>query len=162
MRKNESCGGIEMSAMLPPSPELAGALPFLSPQEVEELRPYLTMRTAAAGDVLVQPGDPGDFMAFLLSGRLAVKKETAFPGKYILVAVIEPGGMVGEIAAVEKGRRNAMVVAMEECRLLVLSAEAMARLLAENHLLGIKVLKRIIHVLGQRLRQASERLSRIL
>jgi len=147
---------------LPPAWELAAVFPFLSAQELEGLLPSLAMRSVAAGEVLMRDGDVADFMAFLLAGRLAVKKETSFPGKYILVAVIEPGGVVGELAAVEKGQRNATVVAMDDCRLLVLTAEAMTRLLAEQNPLGVTLLKRIIHVQGHRLRRASDRLSWIL
>lgn len=154
--------GTETAVLVPPAQELTAILPFFSPQEMEGLLPYLAVRTFAAGDILMQEGDPADFMGFLLAGRLAVKKETTFPGKYILVAVIEQGGLVGELAAVEEGRRNATVVAMEESRLLVLPFAAMTRLLVENNALGVKLLKRIIHVLGHRLRQASERLSWIL
>lgn len=142
--------------------ELSAILPFFSSQEVEDLLPYVTQRTVAAGEGLLRDGDPADFLGFLLAGRLAVKKETSFQGKYILVAVIEPGGLVGELAAVEKGRRSATVVAMEECRLLLLSHDAMNRMLVEKSALGIAVLKRVIHVQGHRLRQASERLSWIL
>lgn len=152
----------EGNAMVPPVHELTAVLSFLSAPEAEELLPYLTMRTVAADEVLMRAGDPADFMAFLVAGRLAVKKETSFPGKYILVAVIESGGVVGELAAVEKGARSTTVVAMEACRLLVLSSDAMARLLVEKNTVGMALLKRIIHVQGHRLRRASERLSWIL
>lgn len=154
--------GTESRDLLPRPQELAALLPFFSAQEMESLLPYLTLRTFAAGEVLMQDGDPADFMGFLLTGKLAVKRETTFRGKYILVAVIEQGGLVGELAVVEKGRRNATVEAMEEGRLLVFPFEAMARLLVENNALGVKLLKRVIHVLGHRLRRASERLSWIL
>lgn len=149
--------------VMAPSPAgLTALLPFFQAQEWQEVLPYLTQRSVAADEVLMRDGAPADFMGFLLAGRLAVKRETAFPGKYILVAVIEPGGIVGELAAVEKGRRNATVVAMEECRLLLLSSDAVTRLLAEQNALGVTLLKRIIHVQGHRLRRASERLSWIL
>lgn len=150
------------AAMLPSSQELAALLPFLAAAEVEELLPYLTTRAVAGGEVLMQAGSSAEFMAFLLAGRLAVKKETSFSGKYILVAVIEPGGMVGELAVVDKGQRSATVMAMEDCRLVVLTSDAMARLLAEKKGVGVTLLKRIIHVQGHRLRQASDRLARIL
>lgn len=154
--------GTDGSVVMPTAQELTVILPFLSLQEMESLLPYLTLRAFAAGEILMQAGDPADFMGFLIAGKLAVKKETTFRGKYILVAVIEQGGLVGELAAVEKSQRKATVVAMEESRLLVLPFDAMTRLLLEKNALGVKLLKRIIHVLGHRLRQASERLSWIL
>lgn len=154
--------GSEDHGPMPSPQELAGLLPFLSVAEVENLLPYLAVRHLAAGEVLMQEGDPAECMGFLMSGRLAVKKQTSFEGRYILVAVIEPGGLVGELAVVEKGRRTATVAAMEESRLLVLPHEGMSRLLAEDNPLAVKLFQRIIHVLGHRLRGASERLARIL
>lgn len=154
--------GQENRAALPSTAELVTVFPFFTPQEIDTFLAYLTIGEWAAGQTLMQDGGPGEFMGFLLDGKLAVKKETVFPGKYILVAVIERGSMVGEISVVEKGQRNATVVAMEKSRLLVLTYENMERMLAENNALGVKLLKRIIHVLGYRLRKASERLSWIL
>ena len=154
--------GLDHPAPMPAAQELNGIFPFFAQHELETFLPYLTLKEWPAEQVIMRDGDPGDFMGFLLAGKLAVKKETSFPGKYILVAVIEPGSMVGEISVVEKGQRSATVVTMENSRLLVLSFEAMERMLLENNELAVKLLKRIIHVLGYRLRKASERLSWIL
>jgi len=148
---------------LPPAQELGEVFSFLAPPEIETLLPYFSLREWPAEHVIMRDGEPGDFMGFLLTGKLAVKKEAAFRGRYVLMALIEPGGMVGEIAVVEEnGQRKATVVTVEKSRVLLLTVEAMERLLLEQNDLAVKLLKRIIHVLGSRLRKASERLSRIL
>ncbi|MBU4119064.1 MAG: cyclic nucleotide-binding domain-containing protein [Proteobacteria bacterium] len=107
-------------------------------------------------------GDPGDFMGFLVEGKLAVKMEAIFPDKFILVAVLERGSMVGEVSVVEEGYRHATVVAMEKSHLLILSRENMELMLKQAPSLGLKIFRRIIHVLGHRLGKASDRLSRLL
>jgi len=136
--------------------------PFLTTAEIGTLLRYLDPRDWKAGDVLIEDGDEGKFMGFLVDGKIAVKKETIFPGKFILIAVLERGSMVGEISSLGFASRNATVVAAEDSRLLVLTAESMEKLLVEDAPLGIKLLRRIIHVLGIRLRSASERLADLL
>ena len=138
------------------------ALRFLSDQESSEICAYLEMRNWESGEVLMKDGEPGDFMGFILAGKLAVKKETKFPGRFTLVAILEPGAMVGEISVVDGGLRTATVVAMERVELLVLTCGSLDRLLDEKPVLGIKVLKRIIHVLSLRQRRTYDRLSTLL
>ncbi|MGV1099266.1 cyclic nucleotide-binding domain-containing protein [Thiovibrio sp. JS02] len=142
--------------------ELNDIFSFLSPAEIEALAAYLEPRSCRAGEVLMREGDVGDSMGFLVSGKLAVKKETTFPGKFVLMAVLERGSMVGEVSVVECGRRNATVVATEMSQLLMLSCQGVEKLARENPSLGLALLRRIIHVMGYRLRKASDRLSRLL
>ena len=142
--------------------ELQEIFPFLTAEESEQFCLYLEVREWQADGVLMRDGDPGNFMGFLVRGKLAVKKETTFPGKHTLVALLERGSMVGEIAVIEPCPRNATVVAAENSKLLVLTSESLDKLLEENPKLGTKLLKRIIHVLGSRLRKASDRLALLL
>lgn len=142
--------------------ELTDIFSFLSAEEMGKLFPYLELRVWQPAEVVMQSGGPGDFMGFLVQGKLAVKMEAIFPGKFILVAVLERGSLVGETSVVEEGRRHATVVATEQSHLLVLSRENMERMLLEAPSLGLKLLRRIIHVLGHRLGKASDRLSKLL
>lgn len=142
--------------------ELRDVFSFLTTDEMGELIPYLEFREWQPSEVVMKNGAPGDFMGFLIEGKLAVKMEAIFPDKYILVAVLERGSMVGEVSVVEEGERHATVVAMEKSRLLILSRENMELMLRQAPSLGLKLFRRIIHVLGHRLGKASDRLSRLL
>ena len=135
---------------------------FLTKEEVFDICPYLEFRAWSKGDVLMNDGEQGDFMGFVLDGKLAVKKETSFPGRFTLIAILDRGAMVGEISAVDRGLRTATVAAMEDASLLVLSCDDLERLIAEKPALGFKVLRRIIHVLSLRQRRAYDRLSALL
>lgn len=141
---------------------LRSVFKFLSPEELLEICPYLQYRSWTKGEVLMNDGEPGDFMGFVLDGKLAIKKETRFPGRFTLIAVLDRGAMVGEISAVDRGLRTATVAAMEDVSLLVLSCDNLERLIAEKPALGFKLLKRIIHVLSLRQRRAYDRLSALL
>ncbi len=135
---------------------------FLTNEETSDICPYLESKSWRKGEVLMNDGEQGDFMGFVLDGKLAVKKETNFPGRFTLMAILDRGAMVGEISAVDRGLRTATVVAMEDANLLVLSCDALERLVAEKPALGFKLLKRIIHVLSLRQRRAYDRLSALL
>ncbi len=141
---------------------LRGVLKFLTPDEVASFSPYLDSRVWDAGAILMNDGEPGDFMGFVLAGKLAVKKETNFPGRFTLVAILERGAMVGEISAVDRGLRNATVVALEKTEMLLLSCDSLEKLLTEHPALGLKLMKRIIHVLSLRQGSAYDRLSSLL
>jgi len=135
---------------------------FISADEVGELCPYLEFREWRKGEVLMNDGEQGDFMGFVMDGKLAVKKETKFPGRFTLIAILDQGAMVGEISAVDRGLRTATVAAMEDSRLLVLSCDSLERMENEKPALAFKILKRIIHVLSLRQRRAYDRLSTLL
>lgn len=141
---------------------LTRVLRFLSPEEVSSFCPFLDYRVWNAGEVLMNDGEPGDFMGFVLDGKLAVKKETNFPGRFTLVAILDRGAMVGEISAVDRGLRTATVVAMERTEMLLLTCDNLEKLQTELPPLGVKLLKRIIHVLSLRQRRAYDRLSSLL
>lgn len=142
--------------------DLKSVFKFLDEHEIEALCDYLDLRKLSDGDALMEENQEGDFMGFLVNGRLAVKKETRFPGKYILLAILDPGTMVGELSIMECCRRNATVVAMEGAELLILTRERLNAILETEPALGAKILKRIIQVLSIRLQKADDRLANLL
>jgi len=142
--------------------ELHDIFSFLSAEEMAELFAYLEWKAWQSGETVMKGGETADFMGFLVDGKLAVKMDATFPDKFILVAVLERGSLVGEISVVEGERRQATVVATEKSHLLILSRERMELMLRQAPALGVKLLRRIIHVLAHRLGKASDRLSRLL
>ena len=141
---------------------LKTVLKFLGEEEVGELCPYLEFREWRKDEILMNDGEQGDFMGFVLDGKLAVKKETRFPGRFTLIAILDRGAMVGEISAVDRGLRTATVAAMEDSRLLVLPCDNLEKMENEKPALAFKLMKRIIHVLSLRQRRAYDRLSTLL
>ncbi len=142
--------------------ELAVLFPFLPAEERQTFCSYFKeQRIAAETDLIVQ-GKYGDFMGFLVSGKLAVKKETSFAGKYILLAILEQGAMFGEFFLVGNSKRTANVISMEECRMLILSRKMADKLMSEEPSLAILFLKQVVHVVGRRLQKIGDRLASLL
>lgn len=135
---------------------------FLDRQEVRLLCPYLFVREYSAKSVVMQEHEIGDFMGFILEGRLAVKKESGFPGKHVMIAILEDGTMVGESSVVEEAPRSSTVEAVEDSRLLILTRVNMDKLIEEQPYLAIKMLKRILHIVSLRSRKCGDRLIQLL
>ncbi|MFH7319259.1 cyclic nucleotide-binding domain-containing protein [Desulfurivibrio sp. D14AmB] len=138
------------------------ALAFLDREEARTLAALCVEKRFAADETVMAEGDPADWMAFVLAGKVAVKKSSLFPGRYTLLAELEPGGMVGEGGLVSGGERDLVVAAVTETRLLVLSRANFLRLCQEDQALALKLLTRIITVMRHRLHSAANRLSWIL
>ncbi|MEN8139663.1 MAG: cyclic nucleotide-binding domain-containing protein [Thermodesulfobacteriota bacterium] len=142
--------------------DLAASLPFLSETERQELSRYLEQVRHPAQAQVMAPGDASDFLGFVVSGRLAVKRETEFAGRFVLVALLAAGAVVGEVGAFTGQPRAATVVSLEASELLIIRKEPLAQLFSDNPDLAVKLLVKVVGVVGARLQQCSDRLAQLL
>jgi CRP/FNR family cyclic AMP-dependent transcriptional regulator len=142
--------------------DIKKAFNFLSTEEIEELCSYLELREWQADAMVMNEGESEDYVGFLIEGKLAVKKKTGYWGKHIIIAILDNGAMVGEGAFIDSGPRSTTVIAMEPCRILVLSVKKMDELTLNNPYLSIKLMKRMLYITSLRLRKAGERISELL
>jgi CRP/FNR family transcriptional regulator/CRP/FNR family cyclic AMP-dependent transcriptional regulator len=82
----------------------------------EELEPLLALtrrRRYRRGDVLFHQGDPGHGLHFVIAGHLKVVqlRET---GEELILSILGPGDIAGEMALLDGAPRSATVVALEE------------------------------------------------
>jgi CRP-like cAMP-binding protein len=74
-------------------------------------------QTVAAGQVVLQEGDPGDAFYFVVEGALTVDADSFDePGRH--VANLEAGTVFGEIASLTREPRTATITAATDARLL--------------------------------------------
>jgi len=133
---------------------------LLNNEEMEVLVPYLEVFPYKAGQTLFEEGETGDFLAFIVSGRVQAKKHTEFKGKQIVLATLEKGSLVGEMSMVNPGEsRTASVVALEDSEFVIVSRDSLDKLTETYPLIGIKILKGLIRILAIRLQKADERFS---
>ena len=126
--------------------------------DLEKIAPYFERAKHPAGATVFKEGDPGDFIAFVKSGRLEVKKETEFQGKQIVLAQMAKGSCLGELALFDEQPRSATIEALVDTDLLILSKQSLDSFIEDYPALGIKILKGISRVLSLRLRQLADRL----
>ncbi len=142
--------------------ETGQALSFLDDDDLAALQSELVPVDLAGGATLFRAGDPAASFYFLVSGRLAVQKNTGFADKLQVVALLDPGAAVGEAAVIPGQSRGATIVAIDDCRLLSLERERLMRLKEINPSLAWKILTRLLLISHLRLQKSSERLARIL
>ena len=99
---------------------LLRAIPFFAPlpaPSMERVMADVIARDAAAGDVLIREGDPGDLFYVIVEGTVEITRG----GEH--VSEQGPGAYVGEIALLRDVPRTASVTAMTPLRLLALERE---------------------------------------
>jgi CRP/FNR family transcriptional regulator, cyclic AMP receptor protein len=102
-----------------------------------------------AGKTLVQEGSPGHEFFLILKGEASVRRN----GRK--VATLKDGQYFGELALLDRGPRNATIVAETPMHLLVLGQREFSGILDEVPILAHKLLT----IMAGRLREADERAS---
>lgn len=107
-------------------------------------------RSYRARETLFQKGDASDFLVAILSGCVRVCVYSV-EGREIVLNIIEPGQVVGEIGMLDNKGRTADAVAIDAVEALVIDRGAVKRVLAENPEATFK----LIETLCTRLRRTS-------
>ena len=100
-----------------------------------------------AGDVLIRQGEPGDAAYVLISGDFEVQKQAG--QSLIKIDVRNPGDVVGEMALLSRGPRNATLIAKADSEVLRIPQEAFEKLLASSTTAAMAVLHRVMARLTQ-------------
>jgi signal transduction histidine kinase len=91
------------------------------------------------GEVLIREGDEADALFVVLDGELEVTRRSG--GSRIPLAVVGPGALQGEIAALEGGRRLATVAATRAAEVLRIPVHALRDLLATGPDVSLAVVR---------------------
>jgi CRP/FNR family cyclic AMP-dependent transcriptional regulator len=129
----------------------------LSRSEIDTLLTYAHVERYPSGREIFAKGSPGQSMMAVLRGKVQIGCASA-DGKEIILNIINPGEIFGEIALLDGHERTADAVAMGNCELLVLSRRDFMPFLEAHADICIKLLK----ILCQRLRQTSEQVEDVL
>ncbi len=122
------------------------------PQEDQDfLARSALRRTCPRGQLIHSPGDRGDVINYLESGRVKVYNLSAC-GKEIIYRFCQPGSFFG-IAEIFGGEeREVFAEAVEDCIVLAIERSHFEQLIRRNP--GIAIL--VIGILGSRIRQAHQ------
>jgi len=125
--------------------------------EIGLLSQFMQVYKAEPGAEIIREGETGDFMVFLIDGRIEVFKQDRWNAPR-LIALVLPGQSFGEMSMIDGEPRFASCVAGESCTIAVLSRDSLARIILEQPTLGSKILMELVLMLSQRLRQTSSKL----
>ena len=93
------------------------------------------------GTCIVRQGERGDCMYVLQTGRVEVVLEDA-EGEVVL-SVLEPGDVFGEMALFTKEPRSATVRTCGEARILTIDRKTFLKRIHEDPSLGFQILKKM-------------------
>jgi CRP-like cAMP-binding protein len=127
----------------------------LSGRELAELAQVAVPRHFPAGSVILREGDSGDTCYLLRSGRARVTREH-LGGRTLTLTNIGPGEIFGELAMFGGEVRSATVEAIDDVEAVAILADDLKRFLRVHPEAAVKLLG----ALGQKLRNANERISR--
>ncbi len=105
-------------------------------------------------EIIVNYGDVTTSIDLLISGEALV--EVPANGKWIPVAWIKEGSVIGEIAFLDSHPRTARVIARTECRLFRIDKEAFNELSKNNPQRALEFISRISQIMAYRLRRIEQ------
>ncbi len=125
---------------------LAGVrlLSSLPVEVLTQLERRCSWRRYGAGEQILDHASATRDVLFVTGGRVRVVNYSP-GGREIAYAVVEAGGHVGELAALDGRRRTASVIAMEPCLIASITAELFNELLRNHASVAVDLL---IHLTG--------------
>lgn len=126
-------------------------LRHLRREELEQLASHARIVKHPAGVMLFQKGDPGDSMIVVVSGRVRIC--TLSPeGRELVLNIINPGEVFGEMALLDGQPRSADAVTIEPCELLSLRRQDFLPFIERHPMVCV----RLLELLSLKLRRTSE------
>ena len=98
-------------------------------------------RAFSKGELLFREGERGDVMYVVQSGAVRITKLVA--GQEKLLAVLGPGEFLGEMAILNGKPRTASATAQEDTRCLVIDAEMLEDMTANNSEIALRLIKKL-------------------
>jgi len=139
-------------------------LPFfrrLNVEQVAFLQSFFSVRQVAQGVELWHEGDPGEYLAFVLSGYMQLKKNTEFGDKSVVVGVFSDGAVIGELSFSRNDVRVLTAAALEECQVAILTRSCFDALVKDHPDVGVKLIETVLQATCKRLEKSYERLASI-
>jgi CRP-like cAMP-binding protein len=131
-------------------------LRHLEPETRQRVVGYARRRRFAAGATIFLKGSAGNVMMAVLSGQVRISAPSR-QGKEIMLNVIEPGEVFGEVALLDGGERSADATALTDCELLVLERRDVLACLESNPKACLKLLEAVC----RRLRGTTEQVEEV-
>ena len=127
------------------------------PAVIEHLGTYMTRRTVRQGAMIFAKGDPGTTLMAVLSGSVRIGLR-AGDGHEVVLNVIEPGQVFGEVALLDGRARTADAVAITDCQLMVIDRRDFIPFLRREP----DVVLKLIETLCDRIRRTSTQVEEMI
>ena len=125
---------------------------------IDAMEPVFVRR----GTVFIEEGqvderDGNEFMALLIEGQVRAESATGTAGEELLISLIDPGSLIGEMGLFDGAPRSATCTALTDLKLAVLSRAALRGLVEAQPRIAARLLLAIAGLLGDRVRESTRR-----
>ena len=136
------------------------ALAQLSPEESACVVSFMRLVGFAAGATVIQEGDQNEtgYMLLLLSGEVSVQTLDTGSREPVMISVLGPGNLIGEMGLLDGAPRSATCVAASRIEAAVLSRGALNQLIEQHPQVGAKLMVALSQRLGDRLRATGQQI----
>lgn len=110
--------------------DLLGRVPLfagLKPETLRQVSLACASRSVGAGEIIFQEGDPSDFALVVATGRVKVTVERN-AGRPVIVALVDPGTLLGEVALFDRSPRTATLTAVRPASVVIVPRPALLEL----------------------------------
>lgn len=149
-------------------PEEVAARLLVTPSALDDLTladavrvvKYMRPKRIAAGTVFIREGEVqhNDYMLLVLEGDIAVEAELLRLSESLVVNILGPGHLIGEMGMLDGAPRSATCTASTDIAAAVLSRTALQSLLKNEPRVGARLLLAISKRMADRLRETTRKL----
>ena len=136
------------------------ALMQLTMPEARLVVRYMQPQIVAKGTVFIREGDVRDtgFLVLLLDGEVTVEALVASRVEPIVITLLGPGSLIGELGLLDGQPRYASCIAATQLRCAILTRKALKHLMQENPAVAAKLLLAMSQRIAKRLREVTDKL----
>ena len=124
--------------------------------DLAQLLDFAEPTLVPAGQQIVHQGDTGSAMFLLAEGSARAVIHDA-EGSSLDMAHFHPGDFFGELALVDNEPRSADVVAITDCKVLIITSSLLRLIAAESPRAAFKLVLAVLELVGKRLRTVNRR-----
>jgi CRP/FNR family transcriptional regulator, cyclic AMP receptor protein len=128
---------------------------FLSDEDLRNISTFFESKHVPKGEALWKAEDPFDYIAFIVTGRVEIKKEAEFGGMNVIMGIYSKGAL----CILDDSLRKVTAVAVDDVSLAIITQENLDKLIDTNPGLGAKLLKGMLLTVSDRLRKSFDRLT---
>ncbi len=132
----------------------------LAYRELKSVASIVHRREYTPGEYVVYEEDPGLGMYVIEKGEVAILM-TDQKGKEKELAILKGGDFFGDLALLDESPRSASAIAKTECKLIGFFRPDLFGLMEKSPQTGIKIILKIAAMIGERLRQADQEITKL-
>ncbi len=136
------------------------ALADLTAADARVIVGFMQPKRFEPGTVFIKEGEVTytDFMMLILEGEVLIQSEVATAGDSMVMSIIGPGSMIGEMGVLDGAPRSATCSATTDVRAALLSRKALLKIINEDAPVAARLMLAISKRLSDRLREANRKI----